>query len=160
MSCCYRPTKGESNKLATFIQNNIINKSLIEKKKSFIVGDFNLDCLKFDVNEKIRSFYDHVFEKDAIPIINRPTRVSDHSATLIDNIITTEVFEKSLIKGIIKTDVSDHFPIFFAINNSKRQCNEPNKKIRKRIFNEANLESFKEQLSLLHWQHIDFTIYL
>jgi hypothetical protein len=98
-----------------------------------------------------------MFEKGAIPIINRPTRVSEHSATLIDNIITTEIFEKSLRKGIIKTDVSDHFPIFFALNYSKRKCNEPNKKIRKRIFNEANLESFKEQLSLLHWQQIDFT---
>jgi hypothetical protein len=70
-----------------------------------------------------------MFENGAFPIINRPTRVSAHSATLIDNIITTEVFDKSLRKGIIKTDVSDHFPIFFAIDISKRQwpCNESNK---------------------------------
>ena len=29
-------------------------------------------------------------------------------------------------------------------------------KILKRVFNNRNITSFKEQLSLLHWRHIDF----
>jgi exonuclease III len=49
LSVCYRPPKGASNNLATFLQNIIINKAIVEKKKSFIVGDFNLDCLKYKV---------------------------------------------------------------------------------------------------------------
>ena len=64
--------------------------------------------------------------------MNGPTRVADHSATLIDNIITTEFLNETLKKGIIKTDVSDHFPIFFSSNISSKKFTKNNKKIKKR----------------------------
>ena len=32
LSCCYRPPNGDSENLSTFLQNNIIEKSLSEKK--------------------------------------------------------------------------------------------------------------------------------
>ena len=53
-------------------------------------------------------------------------------------------------------DVSDHFPVFFSIQLSKQKLREGVIKIEKRIFNNRNITSFKEQLSLLHWRHIDF----
>ena len=64
------------------------------------------------------------FEKGAIPIINQPTRISEHSASLIDNILMTDVFNNSLKKGIIKSDVSDHFLIFFSIRLTKEKLQE------------------------------------
>ena len=62
-------------------------------------------------------FYDNIFEKGAIPFINLPTRISEHSASLIDNILTTD--NNSLKKGLIKSNVSDQFPIFFSIKLTK-----------------------------------------
>ena len=67
-----------------------------------MIGDFNMNCLKYDENAKTKSFYDNVFEKSAIPIINRPARISEHSASLIDNILSTDIFDNSLKKGIVK----------------------------------------------------------
>ena len=65
----------------------------------------------------LKHFYDNIFEKGAIPFINLPTRISEHSASLIDNILTTD--NNSLKKGLIKSNVSDQFPIFFSIKLTK-----------------------------------------
>ena len=72
--------------------------------------DFTMNCLKYHENVKPKDFYDNFFEKGAIPIINRPTQISEHSASFIGNILMTDNFNNSLKKGIIKSDVSDHLP--------------------------------------------------
>ena len=41
-----RPPISESVNLSTFLQNNIIEKSVSEKKISYMMGDFNMNCLK------------------------------------------------------------------------------------------------------------------
>ena len=66
-----------------------------------------------------------------IPMRNCPTRISEHSESLIDNILTTDIFNNSLKKGIIKSDVSDHFPIFFSIRLTKEKLQEGVIKIEK-----------------------------
>ena len=45
------------------------------------------------------------------PIINKHTRITDISVTLIDNIITNANLS-NVISSIIHSDISDHFPIF------------------------------------------------
>ena len=134
LSCCYRSPNGESENLSGFLQNKIIEASFSEKKITYIVGDFNMNCLKYHQIAKTKHFYDNIFEKGAIAIISRPTRISEHSASLIDNILTTDIFNNSLKKGIIKSDVSDHFPIFFSIQLTKEKLREGVTKIKKKGF--------------------------
>ena len=107
LSCCYMPPSGDSGNLSAFLQNKIIEKSVSEKGMSYIIGDFNMNCLKYHENAKTKHFYDNIFEKSAITIINRPTQISEHSTSLIDDILTTDIFNNSLEKGIIKSDVSE-----------------------------------------------------
>ena len=45
-------------------------------------------------------------------MINRPTRVTKLSATVIDNILTNTIIDSHIQIGIIKNDVSDHFDVF------------------------------------------------
>ena len=40
LSCCYRPPSGDRENLCTFLQNKIMEKSVSEKKMSYITGDF------------------------------------------------------------------------------------------------------------------------
>ena len=75
-------------------------------------------------NTKTKQFYDNILEKDTIPIINHPTRISKHSARPIDNILTADIFNNSLKKGMIKSDVSDHLPIFLSIQLTKKKLRE------------------------------------
>ena len=50
-----------------------------------------MNCLKYHENAKTKQFYNNIFEKGAIPIINCPTQISEHSASLIDNILMTSL---------------------------------------------------------------------
>ena len=51
-----------------------------------------------------------------LPIISKPTRITDHSATLIDHIYTN-VPQKVVKSGICLTGITDHLPIFCTVNN-------------------------------------------
>ena len=117
--------------LTGFYKTKSIEKSVSEKKNSYIIGDFNMNYLKYHQNAKAKHFYDKIFEKGAIPIINRSTRISEHSASIIDSILTTDIFNNSLKKGIIKSDVSHHFPIFFSRQLTKEKLREGATKIKK-----------------------------
>ena len=90
-----------------------------------MVDVFNMNCLKYHENAKTKYFYDNIFEKGAIPIINCCTWISEHSASLIDNILTTDIF---------KSDVSDHFPIFFSTRLTKEKLQDGVLKIKKTGF--------------------------
>ena len=129
LSYCYRPPNGES--LSGFLQNKTIEKYISEKNISFIIGDFNMNCLKYHENSKTKHLYENIFEKGAIPNINCPIPFSEHLASLTDNILTTCIFNNSLKKGIIKLDVSDHFPIFFSIQLTKEKLRQDVIKIKK-----------------------------
>ena len=83
-----------------------------------------MNCLKYYENAKTKQFYNNIFRKGSISIINRPTQIPEHSESLIDNILTTNIFNNSLKKGTIKSNVSDHFPIFFSIQVTKEKFRE------------------------------------
>ena len=56
-----------------------------------------------------------------IPSINKPTRVTRNTATAIDYIITNTVISGIQHRfGILKTDISDHFPTVFALNTCEK----------------------------------------
>ena len=93
-----------------------------------------MNCLKCHENAKTKHFNDNIFEKGAIPTINRPTRIPELSVSLIDNILTTDIFNNSLKKGIIISEVSDHFAIFFSIQMTKKKLWEGVIKIKKEFF--------------------------
>ena len=48
LSSCYRSTNGNSENLSGFLQNKILEKSISEKKISHIIGNFNMNCLKYN----------------------------------------------------------------------------------------------------------------
>ena len=56
-----------------------------------------------------------------IPTINKPTHVTRNTARAIDHIITNTVISGIQHRpGIIKTDISDHFPIVPALNTCEK----------------------------------------
>ena len=51
------------------------------------------------------------------PLISLPTRITEKSATLIDNIFTTEVCS-DVSSGLIFTSISDHLPVLAIIGDA------------------------------------------
>ena len=50
----------------------------------------------------------------SMPVINKPKRVAKNTATAIDHIFINSVTTIIFKTGIIKSDISDHFRIFFV----------------------------------------------
>ena len=143
LSCCYKPPKGDIDIVIMFLEQ-VFLKPAAEKKPYYLIGDLNINCLEYFKNEKVSTFYNALFGYGAIFLINKPTRIAQKSTAIIVNVITTNIFNESLKKGIIKSDLSDHSPIFFSISTLKLPQNSSPLKLKKRIFDENNLASFKD----------------
>ena len=78
-----------------------------------MVGDFDINVLDFNGSKMAQNFANLMFRDALIPTINKPTFATRNTATAIDHIITNSAINAEFKTGIIKTDISDHFPIFF-----------------------------------------------
>ena len=58
-----------------------------------------------------------ILSHGAISLITKPTRISNNSSTIIDNIITNDV-KHELQSFIVKSDLTDHYQIFCFINKN------------------------------------------
>ena len=55
-----------------------------------------------------------------LPVITKPTRITDTSATLIDNIFISGKLQKAYHSEIIISDMSDHLPTVIKLLNVKQ----------------------------------------
>ena len=110
------------------------------------MGDLNINLLDHASNDRVKQFINTILQNNLIPTINKPTRVTNRSSTLIDNIITNNFHGNPLNTGIIKTDLTDHFPTFL-ITDEILHYNAPSKTIiYKRQINENSLNNFRNLL--------------
>ena len=86
--------------------------------KHVVIGlDHNLDLLKSSAHSQMQQFLETTLEYNLIPTITKPTRVTDNSATLIDNILLkTENHELHQSKVIID-NISDHYPSLVVLED-------------------------------------------
>ena len=105
--------RAPNQNLISFMEelNKILSIISKDSKQCYIMGDFNLDLFHYDQHAFTQEFMDSLFSYMFIPLINRPTRLTSHSATLIDNIFTNYPSQNTA-NGIILNDMSDHLPIF------------------------------------------------
>ena len=82
-------------------------------KLFFLVKDLEINLPDFQTNKKVLSFVHLMFESSMMSTIKTPTRVTQHTATAIDNIITNCNLNTNFKSAIVQTDLSDHFPIIF-----------------------------------------------
>ena len=81
-----------------------------------------------------------------IPSTNKPTRVTRKTATAIDHILTNSFVDTTIKTGVIKSDVSDHFPICLFILSEKVSVENEIVYLYKRIINFETIEAFTQNL--------------
>ena len=79
------------------------------------MGDFNIDLLQYDSHNPTNVFINSLISHSFLPYIHQPTRVTDHSDTIIDNIFSN-ITEYETMSENITTMVADHFAQFLLIN--------------------------------------------
>ena len=97
---------------------------------------------------KVKKIVIFAFQNSPIPLINKPTKVTRKNETAIDHIHTNAFLNKQIKRGIIKTEISDHFFIFL-ITDTITSSKIKNKRILlyKRTINTATKENFKNILA-------------
>jgi len=154
----YRPNSGHPNLTQTeqFAQSleifsNIANQIANSNVPTRIVGDFNVDVLKYNSNPQVTEYVDLLFSFGLLQVITKPTRCTQNSATLIDHVITNAVCPN--IESIIITSlISDHFPILHHCNTSKK-ISKPTI-IKTRNFSDENIGRFNQALQRLDWSAV------
>ena len=89
--------------------NILLQKISKEKKNVFLLGDFNVDLLKYDKHAGTNEFIDSLSSYMYLPYILHPTRVTSHSQTIIDNIFSDYVSNEA-VSGNLTSTISDHLP--------------------------------------------------
>ena len=87
--------------------------------------------------------------------MNKPTRVTRTNTTAVDHFLTNSFLNKQIEMEIIKTEISDHFPIFL-ITGPIVSSEMKNKRtfFYKRTINNATKENFKNILARKIWNYI------
>ena len=78
--------------------------------------------------------------------INKPAPVTRKRATAINHILTNSFIDTTIKTGIIKSDVSDHFPICLFIPSEKVSAENEIVYIYKRIINDERIEVSPQNL--------------
>lgn len=149
IGCIYRPPNTDSRDFKECL-NEFMNTINRERAACYIAGDFNINLLN-STNQPTIDHVNDIFSHGFYPLICKPTRITPYSATLIDNIYTNTLSTYYKV-GILITDISDHFPIFF-ISDVEEPIKEK-EKISYRQINSTNIQKFTESLSEIVWNDV------
>ena len=88
-----------------------------------------------------------------ITTINKPTRVTRQTASVIDHIITDSIMHAWFKSGTIKTDISDRFPTFFCYKHIAENEDAKTEFISKR-FSDQSIGMFEIRLRDINWSKV------
>jgi Reverse transcriptase (RNA-dependent DNA polymerase) len=155
----YRPGTAHPNLTSTElfenfseILSNTINSLLDDNLQFYLLGDFNIDILKYNSNSRATNYVDLLFSFGLLQVITKPTRCTDNSATLIDHVITN-CNSECFTSAILSTQISDHFPIVHFI--PQKTSKQSSKMLEKRDFSAQKIELFKNALSSCNWNCVE-----
>ena len=153
LNLVYCPPNGDHKELENYFKSSL-SKWEISHKDLVLAGDFNINLLDFDTNKKVQNFVNLMFRFRTNPTINKPTRVTRQTASAIDHIITNSIMHTGFKSRIIKTDISDHFPIFFCYKYIAEKEDAKKEFICKRRFSDQSIEIFKIRLRDINWSKV------
>ena len=140
-------------KFNCYYLNPLSEKILKEQKTIFLLGDFNVDLLKYEQHKATNEFLDSLSCNMVLPYIIQPTRITSHSKSIINNIFSNYISQE-IISGNLTSTISDHLPQFLIAPHIF--SNAPNKKsnIFERDWSKFNREEFILDYFAIDWPHI------
>ena len=150
----YRPPNSNVDTF-TSLFNSILEKLRINNRHCWIMGDFNIDLMKNDSHKPTTDFINMMFTNALIPLINKPTRITSHSATIIDNIFSNRYdHEGKMLQGNLTLDVSDHYAQFHITETTKNH-NHNSEYMIIRMKNKNNIEKYTNSINHFDWSKIN-----
>ena len=98
--CAYRHPNTNVDKFNDYI-NQTMEKISKENKLIFLIGDFNINLLNYESLGETDDFINTMISHYLLPHILHPTRVTDHSVTVTDNIFSNNTSYETTSGDII-----------------------------------------------------------
>ena len=95
-------------------------------------------------------FMDIMMDFDMIPTITRPMRITNTSATLIDNIYISGKIQRNYESHLIVTDISDHLPSLLLLKQTKVKDKTPIE-FESRNLNDDKIMKINNELRNIDW---------
>jgi len=158
----YRSPSRDPQNFITLIDSLLFSLERHCRKHVVFTGDFNLDLINLGSNTHCQNLLDTMSKYGFFQLVARPTRITSHSATLIDHVYSNNVHH-TLSCNVLTTDISDHLATLTTISigdfcfndhNSRSKTPRTPKNFETRTFNAANNLIFKELIEAETWQHI------
>ena len=144
----YRPPRSNPTDFLDKLESLFYNFQTSQYEEIFICGDFNLNLLDSETNNSISQFINQMSTYSLLPVISRPTRITEQTSTLIDNIFIKH--PNNFKSGIIISTISDHLPVFMKkITNTIRDEAAQAKTIKFRPMNDDIKLTYLEFCCLL-----------
>ena len=145
IGCIYKHPNMEVSDFNEFHLEKILKITSKENKKVVLMGDFNIDILKYDIDTNASNFLDIMYSNSLLPYITGPSRNKPASSSLIDNIFYNGI-DEDIMAGNILTSISDHLSQFILIPNNSKIPKPAQSKIYRRDFKNMNKEAFLVEL--------------
>ncbi|MEM6831004.1 MAG: reverse transcriptase family protein [Bacteroidota bacterium] len=116
------------------------------------MGDFNIDLLRFNSNQDVLNFLDILGSHLILPKVLLPTRITERSKTLIDNIFSSTVGE-NCISGNILHSISDHLAQFLLLPGDN-PYSDVNMSRTLPDWSKFNQDSFLREFRALNWHEV------
>ena len=153
------PSASPSN----FLESMKSNLQWLERHKNkhvIICGDTNIDLIQHENDLNAQNLSDLTLSHGYTEVISRPTRITDHSATLLDHIYTNSL-SLTTSTGILINDLSDHLGTYINLNMNSTRVTQ-NFKLKSnhtamphRKFTTENIDHFKRLIGGEMWHEVD-----
>ena len=118
----YRPPNTNENIFLNGYKEYV--SKLSKTRKNYIIGlDHNLNLLNYERHSATRKFLELMIENEQLPCITRPTRLTFHSATLLNNVLVSKQLYPVQHSSIVISDISDHLPCLSVFRQIKGREN-------------------------------------
>ena len=146
IACIYRSPSTNMSKFTESLNNRLKGLSHKTKENMIMAGDFNIN-LKNEKDKHSMCFYDKLLEANFSPLITTPTRSTNQSQTIIDQIFihNSLLMNKQDVKyvGNLFLGITDHNAQYLIIKKETKQNSIKNRGF-KRNYTQVNMQRFTE----------------
>jgi len=151
IGCVYRHPNGRVEHFTEQFEK-VMQSISKENKLCFVCGDFNINALNRS-HSQTADFVNTILAQNFIPQITVPTRITENSATLIDNIFMKhgkKISNIDTLSGNLYCGITDHLPNFILYGEKKLYKSRPYV----RIFSDKNITNFRHYLLSTDWTKV------
>ena len=150
LGCVYRHPNTDVTSFTEYLETTFTEMNK-DKYNIFVMGDFNIDLLQYDTHNSTNDFLNSMMSHSFFPYVLQVTTITDHTATIIDNIFSN-VTDYDTSGGNITIPTSDHFAQFLMI----KKCHVSYKSCNYSVYDFSNFgkEKFVHNYSQIEWSSL------